>query len=214
MNVEDFFDMPGKAWPAGSDSALGEWLVRVMLDTHIRFAYGWTHIAYTGCPQQNDLALALAQDVVQNKYIEIVRRSYRTYDPARYKGKQCPFRNWLKKIIARAAIKESKRKAAQLKREQKYAEEQARCMRERQINPPPLDPGLDWEQLWELGLIQPFVAQLLPKYREAIELRYKEGLTCAGAAQRASCSKGAMKVRLHRAHHELLALIQKEGGLL
>jgi RNA polymerase sigma factor (sigma-70 family) len=211
MCMGSFAGKPGKEW---SESDIEEAFREIMretpdgarFDAFVQFAYGFT---------QN---LSLAQEVVLKKLEDALRRHLHTYDPTRYKGKKCPFCNWLYFMIARAAIKAAQREArwrARLLALQVQAQQQ---QPPRRAQPPPAPgPALEVrEALWELA--QPYLDRFRPSSREAIVLCWKEGLTCAQAAQKVGCSKGAMKVRLHRARHELLAIMQTccrvdKGGL-
>jgi RNA polymerase sigma factor (sigma-70 family) len=211
MPIEDLFGEPGAHWPEEIIPDVFQWIERTMLTDLVQFAFGWTRIAFNGHPQQEALALALAKDVVATKLEDIMLRRLHTYDPTRYKGEKCPFRNWLMVIIAKAAIKVSRREQHRQARLQRL-QQQAQRQQPRRRSQPPLNTGLEWEQLWELA--QPCLGRLLPKYQEALVLCCKEGLTRPEAAHRAGCTTGAIKVRLHRARHELWALIQREGSLL
>ena len=201
MCMGSFVGKPGTEWSENDIEEAYREITRetpdgARFDTFVQFAYGFT---------QN---LGLAQEVVLKKLDDALRRHLHTYDPTRYRGKKCPFCNWLYFMIARAAIKAAQREArwrARLCALRQQAQQQKPPPRAQ----PPLDPGLAREAreaLWQL--VQPYLERFRPTSREAIVLWWKEGLTCAEAAQKAGCSKGAMKVRRHRARHEVLAIMQ------
>ncbi len=131
--------------------------------------------------------------------------SRHTYDPTHYRGTKCPFRNWIYCLVARAATRRADQETRRQARNRQAQEKE----REQQIlsSPSQLKPNIDWKE----G--QPYVDQLPPKYKQAIELCDKQEMSRADAAHIAGCSVGAMKVRLHRAHQELQRLIEKQPCL-
>lgn len=60
-----------------------------------RFVYGFLH--------DRDAALELVSRELTAQW----EAGFRTFDPGRYTGTQCPFKNWLYTLIRRAAIKEA-----------------------------------------------------------------------------------------------------------
>ena len=149
----------------------------------------------------------LAEDIVMTKVAYALRRSD-LYDPSRYHGRKDPFLNWLYMMIARAAVRKAKRQT-RVQAAVAMAQANPAKWRGRPMAgplPPPL-PNFDLEGL------RPFVDKLPPLYKEALVLHYEKGLSCAQAAQESQwpCTRNAMKVRLHRARHELRGG-EEQGG--
>src|SRR5712692_10368863 len=165
-----------------------------MVDQLVRFAFKFTK------------DLALAQDVVADK-IEDARLSINTYDPRCYRGKKCPFRNWIYFMLSRAANRKARQAAhrqiqilqAQAKAQQQQQQLLAACSQRAS--------ELEWTD------VQPHFDRLSPVYQQALLLCLRDGLSRAEAAYYAGCSEGAMKVRLHRARQEVRRLMEEQNCL-
>lgn len=185
---------PGKDWTDSEKEAIFNQLTHEMLDGLVRFACGFTRRGL----KDGERAFELARDVVAAKLRDAFR-SLHTYDPTRYRRwrEKCPFRNWLFVMVARAAS----RKAQQEARHQAWTQRIAAIQ---QLPPLPChhEPGIDWEE------IEPLLDGLSPKYREALDLCDKQGMSRKEAARESCwpCSEGPMKVRLCRAHQEVRRL--------
>jgi RNA polymerase sigma factor (sigma-70 family) len=193
MDIENILKKPGKEWSDEEIEAVFNWLDHSgKMDVFVKFAYGLMS-AY-GVKNFD-----LATEVVWDKLTYAFSRIH-LYDPPRYRGRKCPFLNWLYYIIARAAVRRAKREARRQARLNQVRQ------RKQQVPPPP--PQAEPEFVWEEML--PYVDKLPPKYKEAIELFYMQNMSCAKAAQnsRWPCSVGAMKVRLFRARQELRHLMK------
>jgi RNA polymerase sigma factor (sigma-70 family) len=168
------------------------------VDAFVQFAYGFTR------------DLSLAQDVVQEKFIEAWHRRH-TYDPTYYIGKKCPFCNWLYTMIARAANGLAQTAVRQRERLRHFREEAMRQQLPPRSQPPPA-PGAAQDpraRLWELA--QPYRGRFGPETWKAIELCWGRGLTLGEAAQETGKPKGTIKVACHRAGHILRNI---DGDLL
>jgi DNA-directed RNA polymerase specialized sigma24 family protein len=101
-DIQIILNKPGKGWTGEEIMAVFEWLMDEPLDAFIRFAFGFTR------------NLESAEYVVRAKIGDAFRH-IGAYDPARYRGRNDAFLNWLYKMIARAAFREvnrSKRRQA------------------------------------------------------------------------------------------------------
>jgi RNA polymerase sigma factor (sigma-70 family) len=189
MDIEDIFKKPGKEWSEEDILAVCQWFQQVA-DAFVQFAFGWTRIAFTGEPSQDDLARALAEDVVTIKFAVAITRHLHTYDPRRYTGKKCPFRNWLYVLFGRAAVKASRREKRRREKQQWLAEQLVKPQ-SLPLGPQPSmsTPVLEWDEEFEILL-----DQLRPQHREALLLHYKEGLPYGEAAQELHCPVTTIKV--------------------
>lgn len=200
MDTEAIRRKPGP-WTEQEVEAVYCWLVESRkLDEFVKYAYGLM-------ARRRAKDLVLAEDVVLTKVAYALRRTD-LYDPSRYHGKKDPFLNWLYVLIARAAGRRANRQWRVQAAEDSFRPRPPKRHGRPMPAPTPLPrPDFDWDGL------RPFVDKLRPRYQEAFVLFYEKGLSCAQAAQESQwhCKRGAMKVRLHRARHELIRLRQ-EGG--
>lgn len=118
------------------------------------------------------------EDVAQDVLIAL-HRARHTYQTSR------PFDPWLFGIARHVATDHLRRRVVRTRRESPEPEGG--------IEQPVLGDqsvGHDFQQVWD---------QLSPIHREAVRLVHVEGLSLDEAATRAATTKGALKVRLHRA---------------
>lgn len=118
------------------------------------------------------------EDVAQDVLIAL-HRARHTYQPSR------PFNPWLFGIARHVATDHVRRRVVRARRES--------AIPEGGLEQPVLGDesvGHDFEQAW---------GRLSPIQREAVRLVHIEGLSLDEAAARADTTKGALKVRLHRA---------------
>ncbi|HWP67002.1 MAG TPA: sigma-70 family RNA polymerase sigma factor [Candidatus Limnocylindria bacterium] len=118
------------------------------------------------------------EDVAQDVLIAL-HRARHTYQPSR------PFDPWLFGIARHVATDYVRRRVVRARRES--------AIPEGGLEQPILGDqavGHDFERAWD---------QLSPIQREAVRLVHLEGLSLDEAAARAATTKGALKVRLHRA---------------
>ena len=129
-----------------------------------------------------------AEDVVQEVFLRVWRRAA-TFDPARGAAVA-----WLLSSVHHAAISRTRGRWAR--------ERQALPLDERCALSAPDDPGAEVEAAERAGLVRAGLATLPAPQREAVELYYFEGLTCAELATRTAAAVGTAKgpLRLARAH--------------
>ncbi len=128
-------------------------------------------------------------DVHQETLVHL-HRARHTYDPRR------PFEPWFFAIARHTAIDHGRRRTARLSWEVLVDEPPD------QVAEAPAADGRRLEQA---------LADLPPAQREAFEMLQVEGLSVDAAAARAGVSKGALKVRAHRAYKVLRALFGADG---
>ncbi len=132
-----------------------------------------------------------AQDVVHDVFIAAWR------DAARYDPSRGSVRTWL-------SLRMRSRCLDQLRR---------RAVRDRPVDaiahPSPL-PGPDPDVL-DVTRLRPLLDRLPPEQREAVALRYLDGLSSAEAAQAAGCPVGTLKSRLRTGLQALRVAMDAEG---
>ena len=79
------------------------------------------------------------------------------------------------------------------------------------LHPPESPPDEVPEQVRRevAGCLAPLVAQLPPKYRDAVQLTDLDGLTQAEAAARSGLSPSGMKSRVQRGRHQLRTMLEQ-----
>lgn len=184
---------PGNGWaPADLEAVYWGLNETGVIDELIKFAYAVAR-------RRGVASLPLAEEAVEDK-VAYAFRCIEKYDPTRYRGRKCPFLNWLYMMIARAASRRAKREARleSLLRAQQAPQGRWRG-RPIARSEPVAGPDLDWEAM------RPYLDRLRPLYKEALQLFYEQKMSCAEAARKSSvpCKPGAMKVRLCRARQEV-----------
>ncbi len=188
---ESIFRRPGASWSDGDTEAAFEWVVTCKLAGLVRFAYArYAH------------RTADAEDIVGGAILDAFRYR-RSYDPAKHRqfsvddphAGERAFVNWLYVIVRRrglAWIRQPIPDAAALLEFLELL---------------PEAPPLQWSDVVDL---LPELGRLKPKYREAIELISRDGLSHAEAARasRWPCTEGAMKVRFWKAKQQLAKLVK------
>ncbi len=138
---------------------------------------------------------SLTEDAVQSVLISL-HRARHTYRAER------PFGPWIR-AIARNAVVDFARV-----RTRRRSREVALDAVEHQLRAPAEAPG-------ERALLSPELMRALEslpaKQREAVELLQVECLSVAEAAERAGCTRTALKVRAHRGYRALRARLEKES---
>jgi DNA-directed RNA polymerase specialized sigma24 family protein len=202
------FRKRGRCWTRQDIDDVFNWLdYEGGLNQFVRFTYGLIESRFVP-PLGKSQVLDIAEKAVDDGLTEAFRY-IRYYDPTRYRGKKCPFLNWLYHIIARKAMKIARK-----------------IIDKPPPGPPEPDNSTEPDETSETDIwneVEPYIDKLgrrYPKYKEAIELR-RQGMLHAEAAENSKwpCSEGAMKVRYHRACQELRCLIKKDslrekGGIL
>ena len=125
----------------------------------------------------------LVQDVFVEAYLGL----------GKYRGK-APFSHWLSRIATRVGYNYWKQVARQKKRESFTLEEWDQVPDD---SPEALDAGLAAE------LVHRLLAQLRPRDRLVLTLRYLEGCDVAETAQRTGWTKSMVKVQSRRARKKL-----------
>jgi DNA-directed RNA polymerase specialized sigma24 family protein len=182
----------GKHWKIEDIEDAFEYLMHPQrLDHFIKFTYGLMARVLISHGVTREQVFELAREVVQQKMVDAFRY-ISTYDPSHYRGKKCPYMNWVYTMVARAAVRK------------------ARGAIPRQLPPPPPLPPPQVVKI-ECAEARRYISLLTGAYKQAVELCDLKGLTRKEAADEAGCSVGAMKVRLHRAHQKLRALRDGDG---
>lgn len=138
----------------------------------------------------------LIDDVVQDTLLA-VHGARHTYDPRR------SFSGWLAVIAQRRAIDVLRSAGRRGRREVHSPPEYENHPDER------ADPERDVEVADRLGGLEPAIAALPEKQREAVRHLLIEERSLSEAAVLTGDSKGALKVNLHRALRKLRALLNK-----
>jgi RNA polymerase sigma factor (sigma-70 family) len=196
MDIASILQKPGREWSDAERDAVYRWLKESgEIDGFVRFVFGRI--------KNLDWAIEVVAKVLAYLFGE---KKYQTYDPARYHGKKCPFRNWLFFILSRAAARKVRQEIRRRQREQQ--KEQQREEQNPQSSSEPF-LNLDLKRLLAqlLPLVPHVVESLSQTYREALDLFYGKLLSIKEAAKRLGCSIGAFKVRLCRARQELYKLL-------
>jgi RNA polymerase sigma-70 factor (ECF subfamily) len=128
--------------------------------------------------------IGFEEDIVQESLLAI-HKARHTYNPAR------PFRPWMFAIVRHKSVDMLRRQSRQAPPYDKYAEE---ATEQNRLTEPGADALIESEQLFSgMGATS----------RQALVLTKVMGLTMAEAATKLNISESAMKVRVHRALHEL-----------
>lgn len=136
----------------------------------------------------------LVQDVFVEAYIGL--RSYR--------GK-APFAHWLSRIATRTGYRYWRRMARRHETESFSLEEWDQVADPNGTDAEDIDPGRAAE------LVHSLLAQLGPRDRLVLTLRYLEGCDVAETAHRTGWTKGMVKVQSLRARKKLQKLLAKTG---
>jgi RNA polymerase sigma-70 factor (ECF subfamily) len=132
-----------------------------------------------------------ADDVQQEVWLTVYRQLSTLQDPRR-------FRTWLYRTTRHRAIDHLR----SLRRERElFADDDpadvSRAAGDSEVEDSTLDPELLGHTL----------SQLSPVHREALTLRYRDGLSYADIATVAGCSLGTVRSRIHNARHRLRELL-------
>ncbi len=200
MDTKSIFRKQGEEWTQEEIKAVFDlWLTDKMVDQLIRFAFRFTK------------DLALAKDVVQEK-LKDAYDSIKTYDPTRYQGKKCPFRNWIYCMLARAANRKARQAAHRqiqiLQAQAKAQQQQQQLLASRSQRA----SELEWEEVQER--LDELLAQLQPDERQAIISCEQRGLSPAEAARKVGCSEHEMEKRLFHARSLRDRLMTKGESVL
>jgi RNA polymerase sigma factor (sigma-70 family) len=133
-----------------------------------------------------------ADDVVQEAWLSALRRPP---DPS------TPLEPWLRTVVRHHAAN-------------RVRQERRRQIREEKV-PPPAAPGSPEERLEELEthrLLVDEVAALPEAHRQAVTLRYFEGLSSAQIAERLGIPAGTVRGRLRTALDELRRSLDRRAG--
>jgi len=180
----------GKDWTEEELVEVFNWLTsKGVLDEFIWFAFGFTR------------DFKMAMDVVNDK-ITYVFRYRHTYDPAKSRGKNNAFLNYLYTIIARGVVKEVK---AEIRRVKKLAEMQVRQIRDAIIAQAKRDAEMV-NQIRLQRIKERYLPRLKPIYRRAIQLVDFEGYTYIEAAGIEGVGVSCMKVRVMRARQQIIEM--------
>lgn len=190
---------PGSKWTEKEIGDAYSYFTKEYLDRCIKFAHGFIRRAKLN----GQTAYELAKDVVHDKAVDAFKHHLHTYDPERYTGRKCPFLNWFFTIVARKAVRASKREENRQKKIlDKFRREREKLMEEISM------PGSknDW------GEIEPYLDRVSPLYQEALEHCLKLEMPRAEAAEKSRwpCNVSAMKVRLHRARKEVSQVMEQD----
>lgn len=141
----------------------------------------------------------LARDVAQDAFLSAFR-GLASFDPSR------PFAPWLFKIAQRSAFTALRRVRG--RRETPDAD----LVADRASVEGHADAVVDREATRQAsGDLVGLVAALDPKYRSAVLLRHREGLSLAETAEALEIPLGTVKSRLHEAYRILRARLGGEG---
>ena len=133
----------------------------------------------------------LVQDVFVEAYMSL--RSYRA---------KAPFEHWLSRIATRVGYRYWKQMARRREMESFTLEEWDRMPEEA---PEQMDPGE------AASLVHRLLAQLRPRDRLVLTLRYLDGCNVAETAHRTGWTKSMVKVQTQRAIKRLEKLVEKGG---
>jgi RNA polymerase sigma factor (sigma-70 family) len=134
---------------------------------------------------------AVAEDILQDAWLRIVRGLGRLSDPARLAP-------WLFSIARRAVIDHIRRRSSR----------PAAVELEEEAHPAAEPPPDDWE---EIELVQDAVADLSPADRETVALFYLQELDLREIAEVLAIPVGTVKSRLHRARGLLRKHLEAKG---
>lgn len=119
----------------------------------------------------------------------------------RFRG-EAPFEHWLRKIATRVGYRYWKRRAKERARPEVSLDAMA-------VEAPgpadAIDPG------WAAEAMHAALAELPPRDRLVLTLRFFEGLSVADAAQAAGWSQAMVKVQTYRARSKLRRVLEQHG---
>jgi RNA polymerase sigma-70 factor, ECF subfamily len=133
-----------------------------------------------------------ARDLLQEIWLEVFRRLGGLESPG-------AFRVWIYRVAHHRAVKHLRRKSVEARAREKIAGT---------IDEETVDD--ERELLENAELVHHALAQLSFEHREALTLRFLEGMTIGEIAEVAQCSEGTAKSRLHYAKAAMRQIIEKE----
>jgi|GEM_PF-2666805 DNA-directed RNA polymerase specialized sigma subunit, sigma24 homolog len=221
MEFDEIVKKSGNSWTQMEVEFVFECLMqKPNIDSFIRSAYRriWAHLKpfesfivrdhqLTEQEQRDTFSgvvYELSKDLVEQKFYEFFRK-LEHYDPSKYTGRKCPCRNYIFTIVIREARRRAEREIKRYLREEEYAKYHEARLRENLIQE---------EQIQEMKtrVLNCIKHQEMPDiYKEALSLRYLQGLPTSEAAVKANCSYGAFKVRLVRARQYCNRLLSVGG---
>jgi RNA polymerase sigma-70 factor, ECF subfamily len=144
---------------------------------------------------------ALAEDLAQEGFLRVYQR-LSTYDPER------KFSSWFFQVLRNITIDHLRVNRLPTASLDELAEEgNERAAVDRQGASPEDVAGRG-----ELAsAVSAALARLRPEYREAVVLRYQEGLTHPEIAEILGMPSGTVKTYLHRARKELAGILSEQG---
>lgn len=142
-----------------------------------------------------------AEDLAQDTFVKALGR-LDTYDPRQ------KFSNWLLKIAHNTAIDHLRRRRPDtVPLDVGNPDDPAGSLAAPAVD----SPAAATERRELAEAIESAIAGLRPEYREAVVLRYQEGLTCDEIAGITGLPVGTVKTYLHRARKELAARLAADG---
>jgi RNA polymerase sigma-70 factor (ECF subfamily) len=135
-----------------------------------------------------------ANDLLQEVWLEVFRKLGRLESPA-------AFRVWLYQIAHHRAVAQLRRKNAESRAQQRWVELSGN------------EAAVDEAKLLEdLELVHHALGQLSLEHREALTLRFIEGMSVGDIARVTECNEGTAKSRLHYAKLAMRKIIEEERG--
>lgn len=147
---------------------------------------------------------ALAEDLSQETFVKAFSK-LDTYDRGR------KFSSWLFKIGHNTAIDELRKKRLATVSLASSREEDAPTLEARLPAERTSEPGTRLEQVGLRGALEAAIGELRPEYREAMLLRFREGLSYEEVAEILEIPLGTLKTRLHRARKEMAGWLAEQG---
>jgi RNA polymerase sigma-70 factor (ECF subfamily) len=143
---------------------------------------------------------ALAEDLAQEAFVRAFAR-LNTYDPERR------FSAWFFQVLHNVAVDHLRRKRVETV--------SLDALEEQGYRGPPTEqsssPEADMERQALAAAIAVALGRIRPEYREAIVLRYQQGLTVLEIADVLQVAEGTVKTFLHRGRRELAGLLSAAG---
>ena len=136
----------------------------------------------------------VAYDLLQETWLEVYRRLGQLKSPA-------AFRVWLYRIAHHRAVKHLRRKAVEARARETLATGAFEDSADDEL-----------ELLENVELVHHALAQLSFEHREALTLRFLEGMTIDEIADVAGCNEGTAKSRLHYAKAAMRKVLETERG--